>query len=103
MLSRRSRAVSVTLACSSVSSSEAARARSAWLVIFATRFTSSSTRLLSGGEGGLTVEERHEAPGGHLSDRVPMRAGAAAGPGVRHQAATGRQERRAAVRRAVDR
>src|SRR5215203_4608268 len=56
MLSRRSRAVSVTLAWSSVSSSDAARVRSAWLAICATRLTSSSTRLLSGGSMKLPVD-----------------------------------------------
>src|SRR5829696_8746080 len=48
-------------------------------------------------------EEPREAPGGHGLDRVPVRPGAAAGPGIRHQAATGRRERRAALRGPADR
>src|SRR5215207_4662077 len=118
MLSRRSRAVSVKLDLSSVGSSESARARSAWLAISATRFTSSSTRLLSGDEGGLTVgrsvrgssanpplavgephgdcqvslngkEAEHEASGGHVGDRVPVRGRGRAGGRLRDQATPG--------------
>src|SRR5215218_5777358 len=41
-------------------------------------------------DDGPRKEGKHEAPGGHVLDRVPVRPGATAGPGVRHQAAKGR-------------
>src|SRR5215212_11847720 len=60
-------------------------------------------KVLSGRNRPQRKEGEHEAPGGHLSDRVPVRPGASASLGLRDPAAEGGWERRAAVCRAAHR